>query len=63
MEIFAVVGVIIIAIGYWLFAGGRATEKRLGVSVNDIGFSDVGVDVPVKADPEKKAIKNLFSEK
>lgn len=66
MEILVVLGIVgaaIIIIGNWLKTKGRATEKRLGISVENIGFSDVGVDVPLKADPEKKIIRNLFSEK
>jgi len=66
MEIFVILGIVgaaIIIIGNWLKAKGQATEKRLGISADNIGFADVGVDVPIKADPEKKIIRNLFSEK
>lgn len=43
------IGLAILAIGFWLWVRGRAGEKRLGVPVQQIITADMGVEVPLKA--------------
>ncbi|MFA5183460.1 MAG: CRISPR-associated protein Cas4 [Syntrophales bacterium] len=56
-------GLVILVIGYWSLARGRAAEKRLGVPVGSIRAADVGVKVPLNSRVEKTLISNKYQAK
>jgi hypothetical protein len=55
-------GLVILVIGYWSLARGRAAEKRLGVPVESVRAADVGVKVPLNSRVEKTLISNKYQE-